>query len=149
MAEIYDVTDQRVLDYCSAFVSEEDETFENPFLFANNMLSNSGHEVFGAGYDDRVLKNSTFAKATGSMYDIKKFLETHLDTTLAYVYIIYASTPHFIPQYIFQELTPEMEQQWKDVQCSLKFNYFGWTAPESFTSFFAPYGLEFSQAQAG
>jgi len=61
MAEIYDVTDQRVLDYCSAFVAEEDETFENPFLFANNMLSNSGHEVFGAGYDDRVLKNSTFA----------------------------------------------------------------------------------------
>lgn len=145
MADIYGVTDQRVLDYCSAFQEEEVETFENAFLFANNMLSESGHVMHGVNYDERVLKHSTFAKATGSMYDIKKFLETNINPTLGYVYIIYASTPHCIPQYIFEELTPQMEQEWKNVQCSLKFNYFGWTSTESFTSFFAQYGLEFSQ----
>ena len=109
---------------------EEDEQWWNPFTMTHGTLTETNHSD--------VPDHATFGQVTGTMYDIKTFLESNV---MAPGDIIYTSTHHFIPQFIFKMLPLKREREWKDVLCNLKFDYVGDVTDDQWTQFFAPYGL--------
>lgn len=118
---------------------QDDEEWWNSFTITHGALSETSHSD--------VPDHATFGRATGTMYDIKTFLESNIVDEPGN--IIYTSTVHFIPQYIFKMLPLKMEREWKDIQCNLKFDYVPpcdcEVTADQWNQFFAPYGLEFSQ----
>ena len=110
---------------------DEDETWWNAFAASHAGLSETKHSD--------VPDHATFAQVTGTMYDIKTFLESSVEEPGN---IIYTSTPHFIPYFIFKMLPLKREREWKDARCNLKFDYLGDVTADQWTQFFAPYGLE-------
>jgi hypothetical protein len=110
---------------------DEDDLWWNEFTMTHGFLSETKHSD--------VPDNATFAQVTGSWYDIKTFLESSVE---APGNIIYTSTPHFIPHFIFKMLPLKREREWKNALCNLKFDYLGDVTADKWTQFFAPYGLE-------
>jgi len=120
--------------YDSDCEEDSDEKWWNAFTASHGGLSERKHSD--------VPDHATFAQVTGTMYHIKTFLESSVDEPAN---IIYTSTPHFIPHFIFKMLPLKREREWKEecVQCSMKFDYLGDVTADQWTQFFAPYGLRF------
>ena len=118
---------------------QEDDEWWNSFTMTHGALSETSHSD--------VPDHATFGQATGTMYDIKTFLESNISDEPGN--IIYTSTLGCIPNFIFKMLPPKMEREWKDIQCNLKFDYVPpcdcEVTADQWNQFFAPYGLEFSQ----
>ena len=109
-----------------------DEPWWNAFTMTHGALSETTHSPVAKSY----------GQATGTLYDIKTFLESNVWDTPGNV--IYTSTSGCIPNFIFQMLPLRMERSFKSEYSTLRFDFMGDVTDDQWTQFFAPYGLEFS-----
>lgn len=112
--------------------ADDDEQWWNSFTITHCALSETTQSPGPKKY----------GQATGTLYDIKTFLESSVWDDPGK--IIYTSTSCCIPNFIFQMLPLRMERSFKSEYSDMRFDFIGDVTDDQWTQFFAPYGLEFS-----